>query len=93
MDATTAERIELAADSGAHVIVIGIRDVEEGTLGLLVAGTTTEVTVDDLDDAIDAIEDAETESSYTGNWYYVFDGGCVVYTFDASGTGNRHDRS
>jgi len=38
-----------------------------------------------IDDAIDAIEDAETESSYRGNWYHVFDGGCVVYAFDAKG--------
>ena len=86
-DATTAERIEVASRSGAHVIVVGIRDVEEDTLGLLIAGTTTEVTVDDIDEATEAIEDAETESSYTGSWFYVFDGGCVVYEFDASGPG------
>ena len=86
-DDTTAERIEAASESGAHVIVVGIRDVEEDTLGLLIAGTPTEVTVDDLDDAIEAIEDAETESSYSGNWFYVFEGGCVVYDFDATGPG------
>ena len=84
-DATTSQRIDAAVDSGAHVLVVGLRDVEEGTLGLVVAGTGTETTVDDLDEAIEAIEDTETEAMYTGTWHYVFDGGCVVYTFDARG--------
>ena len=100
-DDTTANRIKDAAGSGAHVIVISIRDAEEGTLSLRIAGTKEEIEMDasdaadnrpshllrNLDDAIDEIEDAETDPSYTGNWYYVFEGGCVVYTFDAEGNG------
>ncbi len=81
---STATRVSRAAATGAHVIIISVRDAEEGTLTLLVHGQTQEYQ-GDLDDAIDAIEDAETRSSYRGNWYYVFDGGCVVYTFDAEG--------
>ena len=81
---STAVRASRAAASGAHVIIISVRDAEEGTLTLLLNGQTQEYE-GDLDDAIDAIEDAETKSSYRGNWYYVFDGGCVVYTFDAEG--------
>jgi hypothetical protein len=84
-DTPTDDRIRRAASSGAHVIVISIRDAEEGTLTLQLAGHDQEVKVDDLDDAIDEIEDVETQPSYTGNWYYVFEGGCVVYTFDAEG--------
>jgi hypothetical protein len=86
-DESTRARIDQAAASGAHVIIISIRDAEEGTLTLLVRGTDVEVEVDDLDDALEAIEDAESESSYTGNWYYKFDTGCVVYTFNAEGSG------
>ena len=99
-DDTTAERIGNAQKSGAHVIVISIRDAEEGTLSLYVAGSDEELEADytenadphddlirNLDDAVEEIEDAETEPSYRGNWYYVFDGGCVVYTFDAEGNG------
>jgi len=86
-DDTTSRRIEQAAAMGAHVIVISIRDAEEGTMGLRLAGTTTEVSVSSLDDALDAIDDVETPATYRGNWYYVFDGGCVVYTFDAEGPG------
>jgi hypothetical protein len=86
-DESTRTRIDQAAASGAHVIIISIRDAEEGTLTLLIRGTNVEVEVDDLDDALEAIEDAESESSYTGNWYYKFDSGCVVYTFNAEGSG------
>jgi len=100
-DDTTAARIKDAADSGAHVIVISIRDAEEGTLTLLLNGSNEEIELDarrlgetrpvnlqrNLDDAIEEIEDVETEPSYVGTWYYVFEGGCVVYTFDAEGNG------
>ena len=86
-DESTRARIDEAAAGGAHVIIISIRDAEEGTLTLLVRGTDVEIEVDDLDDALEAIENAESESSYTGNWYYKFDGGCVVYTFNAEGSG------
>jgi hypothetical protein len=86
-DESTSARIDAAAASGAHVIVISIRDAEEGTLTLLIQGAPNEIQVDSIDEALDEIEDAETQSSYVGNWYYVFDGGCVVYTFDAEGSG------
>jgi len=80
----TAVRVSKAAAAGAHVVIISVRDAEEGTVTLLLHGQTQE-REGDLDDAIDAIEDVETKASYQGNWYYVFDGGCVVYTFDAEG--------
>lgn len=82
----TATRAKKAADAGAHVIIISVRDAEEGTLTLLPKDQTQEYE-GNLDQAIDQIEDAETKSSYRGNWYHVFDGGCVVYTFDAKGAG------
>ena len=84
----TSSRIEAAASRGAHVIVISIRDAEEGTLTLLVNGTAAEVEVESLSEVLDMIEDAETEPYYSGNWFYVFEGGgCVTYTFDAEGPG------
>jgi len=86
-DDSTAARISRATAAGAHVIIISIRDAEEGTLTVLLEGRAEELEVEDLDDAIDAIEDAEAQSSYRGKWYFVFEGGCVVYTFDAEGPG------
>jgi len=69
------------------VIIVSVRDAEEGTLSVLVQGARDEVAVEDLDAALDLIGDVESESTYTGNWYFVFEGGCVVYTFDAVGSG------
>lgn len=83
---TTASRASEASANGAHVIVVSVGDAEEGTVTLKLSGQQQEYR-GDLDQAIDAIEDAETQSSYRGNWYYVFNGGCIVYTFDAEGPG------
>lgn len=83
----TATRIRSAVATGAHVIIVSVRDAEEGTLSVLVRGSQREIEVANLDAALDAIADVETESTYVGKWYYVFDGGCVVYTFDAVGPG------
>lgn len=85
-DEPTASRVSAAASTGAHVIVISIRDAEEGTLTLMVGGQPPEYE-GTLDEVIDKIEDVEIEASYRGSWYYVFEGGCVVYTFDAEGAG------
>ena len=84
---STSSRIETATADGAHVIVISIRDAEEGTLTLLVRGSSTEVEVENLAEALELIEDAESDPSYSGTWFYRFDEGCVVYTFDAEGSG------
>jgi hypothetical protein len=83
---STAARVSRASASGAHVITMSVRDAEEGTLTLILSGQQQELD-GDLDQAIDAISDAETQSNYRGKWYFVFEGGCVVYTFDAEGPG------
>lgn len=85
-DEPTATRVQKAAATGAHVITVSVRDAEEKTLTLLLKGNPLELRAT-MDDAIDAIDDAEAEASYRGKWYYVFEGGCAVYTFDAQGPG------
>lgn len=85
-DEPTADRVSRAVASGAHVITIGVRDAEERSLSYRLSGDPIEYQ-GTLDDVIDEIEDVETQSSYRGKWYYVFEGGCVVYTFDAEGAG------
>jgi hypothetical protein len=82
----TAVRVRRAVAAGAHVITIGLRDAEEESLTYLLSGDPVEHR-GTLDELIDEIEDVETQPSYRGKWYYVFDGGCVVYTFDAEGPG------
>lgn len=83
---STAARVSRATASGAHVMIISLRDAEEGTLTLMLRGDPLEYE-GNLDQVIDAIEDVETQSSYRGKWYHVFEGGCIVYTFDAQGAG------
>ncbi len=83
---STAARVSRATASGAHVMIVSLRDAEEGTLTLMLSGDALEYE-GNLDQVVDAIEDVETQSSYRGKWYHVFEGGCIVYTFDAEGTG------
>jgi hypothetical protein len=78
--------VSAAVASGAHVITVSIRDAEEGTLTVILSGQPQEYE-GKLDQVIDAIEDRTARPSYRGTWYYVFEGGCVVYTFDAEGPG------
>ena len=83
----TENRIRQAAAAGAHVIVVGVRDFEEKTVTLLLAGQSEEIEEENLRGAVDEIEDVTGAPSYLGKWYYVFDGGCVIYTFNARGSG------
>ena len=83
----TGDRIAAAQADGAHVITISIRDAEEGTVSLLLANESEEQTGGLLRDAIDEIEDGVGPPSYRGSWFYVFEGGCVEYRFDAAGPG------
>ncbi|MEE9205679.1 MAG: hypothetical protein V3U50_01715 [Acidimicrobiia bacterium] len=83
----TGDRIAAAHADGAHVITISIRDAEEGTVSLLLANESEEQIGGRLVDAIDEIEDRVSPPSYRGSWFYVFEGGCVEYRFDAAGPG------
>jgi len=83
---TTAARVSKAAATGAHVLTVSVRDAEEETLTLMLSGNPLEFE-GTLSQVIDAIDEVETQSSYRGKWSFVFDGGCIVYTFDAQGSG------
>ncbi len=83
----TRDRIAAARSGGAHVITISIRDAEEGTVSLLRAGDSAERTGETVDHALEEIEDIVTKPSYQGSWFYVFEGGCTEYRFDAEGPG------
>jgi hypothetical protein len=82
----TAPRIQRARDAGAHVILVDTRDAEEGTVTLLRAGDTAE-TRGSLRDATKRIEATVSPPTYTGSWFYLFEGGCTEYRFTARGPG------
>ena len=83
----TADRIEQALAAGDVVVVVSVRDAEEETMTVILPNTRAEHPDLSLDDAFELIEDNVDPPSYRGNWYYIFEGGCVTYTFDAEGAG------
>ena len=95
----TSQRISAAKISGGAVVVVSARDAEDRTLTLLLPGSDSELvglrvntspltpTLVDLGDVIDELEEVTDPASYVGSWYYPFRNGCIVYTFDAHGSG------
>jgi hypothetical protein len=84
---STRDRIAAAHSAGSHVITISLRDAEDGTVSLLLAQETEERTGLRLDQALGMVEDQASPPSYIGSWFYVFEGGCTEYRFDAAGPG------
>lgn len=86
---TTSERVASALAADAPVIVADVRGEEEGTVELQVPdGAGAAAAVDrslPLAVALERIEQRLDEPRYQATWYYVFDGGCVTYEFDAHG--------
>ncbi len=83
----TASRVERALAAGDVVVVLSVRDAEEETMTVIIPQTGQERGGLSFDDAADFLEDNVDPPSYRGNWYYLFDNGCVTYTFDAQGPG------
>ena len=94
----TSQRISAAQLSGHAVVVVSARDAEDTTLTLLLPGSDNELgfkvnsspntpDVLDLGSVVDELEDVTAEASYTGSWYYPFENGCIIYDFDARGSG------
>ena len=83
----TRNRISAAHALGHTVIVISTRDVEENTASLVLPGENQEVAGLTIPAVIDELEDEVEPASYTGFWYYRFQNGCIVYEFDAHGSG------
>ena len=83
----TSDRIREAHSSGAHVLAVSIRDTEEGTVSLLLAGELEERAGVNVREALEEIEEDVAPPSYRGSWFYVFEGGCTEYRFTAEGPG------
>lgn len=83
----TGDRIDGALARGDVVVVLSVRDAEEETMTVVLPQTGEERAGLSLDDAVDFLEDNVDPPSYRGNWYYLFDNGCLTYTFDAEGPG------
>jgi hypothetical protein len=83
---TTAERIRAALDDGDAALVVGPRDLEEGTVELHLPGGKVSGGLS-IAEALDEAADRLGEPTYRSDWYYPFTNGCVTYLIDAEGPG------
>lgn len=79
-------RVDAAFVTDEFVWIIGDIDREEGTLEMRAARDAEPAHGLDVDEALERIEDLIEEAQYTGQWYLVFDGGCITYDFDVDGS-------
>ncbi|MEA2003237.1 MAG: hypothetical protein U9N84_15305 [Actinomycetota bacterium] len=85
IDFSVRTRVNEALFTDQYVWIINDLDVEENTLELRRTADGEGARGLSIDAALDRIEDQVPDVSYKGNWYLVFDGGCITYEFDASG--------
>ncbi len=82
----SATRVARALETGAPVLAVDRGDVSAKTVTLHLPGRPAESELS-LETAIDEIDDVTEDMRYQGFWYYLFEGGCVTYEFDAEGPG------
>lgn len=86
-DLPVATRMDEGHQSGAVVLVVTGRDSEQGTVTVLLPEEDAERTAVPVDELPETLRGISRPAAYTGSWYYPFAQGCVVYTFDAHGSG------
>jgi hypothetical protein len=79
-------RVNRALFSDQFVWIIGDLDIDEKTLELRASPEGEGAHGIDIDEALERMADMSEEVQYRGEWYLVFDGGCITYKFDAEGT-------
>jgi hypothetical protein len=78
-------RVNSALMTNQFVWIISELDVNEKTLELRSTPEGEGNRGLSANEAIQRIEDSVPEPVYEGNWYFVFEGGCITYEFDAKG--------
>ena len=84
-----SERIGGVLESGYVALIVDDADVEARTVAIRTPDTPRDeepgVPLDQVTQRVGTPEGAEV---YRGQWYFVFEGGCVVYDFNAEGPGS-----
>ena len=80
-------RVANAVDAGIPALAVSDFDVDFKTVTLHLPGRGPDPQLT-LDQALDEIEDITDEMRYRASWYYLFEGGCATYEFDAEGRGS-----
>jgi hypothetical protein len=86
IDFSVRSRVNEALFSDDYVWIVSDLDIEENTLELRRTADGEGARGLSVEEAVDRIEDMTPEPSYVGQWYLVFNGGCITYDFDAKGT-------
>ncbi len=85
-ETTAAQRIEAALAADRFVVIIDDREMARGTVELRMpsgeddTGLTIEEALEEMTDELGVLR-------YRAMWFHSFDGGCIVYEFDAKGAG------
>ncbi|MDH3259827.1 MAG: hypothetical protein OEM84_02520 [Acidimicrobiia bacterium] len=79
-------RVNRALFTNQFVWIISELDVNEDTLEMRSTPEGEGARGLAANEALQRIEELAPEVVYEGNWYFVFDGGCITYEFDAHGT-------
>ncbi|MCP3995075.1 MAG: hypothetical protein GY722_08415 [bacterium] len=85
IDASVRSRVNKALFANDYVWIVGDLDVDEGTLEMRATPDGEEMRGLEIDEALDLVGDLTPEVRYEGQWFFVFEGGCITYDFDAEG--------
>lgn len=86
-DAPLADKISAAAERDRPIIIVNEQDALDGTATLQMSDEAQSVRGLDLGDLIERLDRRLPKPRFTGNWFRVFNGGCITYEFDAKGPG------
>ena len=86
IDVSVSSRVELALSENKYVWVVDEVDVEDGTVQLRIDRASPTENGLAPREALDRIEDVVPGVFYRGRWFFTFEGGCITYDFDASGS-------
>ncbi len=85
IDFSVRARANEALFADQYVWIISDLDIEEDTLGLRRTADGEGARGLSVHDALERMEEFTPEVSFVGQWYLVFNGGCITYDFDAAG--------
>lgn len=85
IDFSARSRVNQAFFTDQYVWIINDLDIDEGTLEMRATPDGEGAHGLSVHDALERIGHMSDEVQYRGQWYLVFDGGCITYDFDAEG--------
>jgi hypothetical protein len=81
-DIPAETRVADARATGGHALVVGMTEELRRTVELVRA---EESEIEPLEEALEDIEDDVSAPRYRASWFFLFEGGCIEWAFDAHG--------